>query len=688
MKSYKYKINNLDCANCARKIEEKLSLNKNYENVNINFSTLKISLKSQKDISKNELEKEIQKIEPGITLNIDNEQNIIRKDYDIFRLIGGLIIFGISNIFTNLIIKHTLLFISIIILLYKVFFKALKQLLKNKIMDENTLITISVIGAILVGKVHEGIMVITLYEIGKILESKAINKSRKSIKELMDIKVDYANVKVNGELILTKVEDVKINDIIVVKAGEKIALDGIINKGTAELDTSSLTGESKLVEVSKNDRVLSGSINVSGILEIKVTNNYEDSTVYKILELVENATDKKAKTENFVSKAAKIYTPIVIGLAILWTIFLPLFSNATYQESIYKSLVFLVISCPCSIAISVPLAYFSGIGAASSKGILIKGSNYLDSLKDINQIVFDKTGTITTGKFVVSDIIATDDNFTKEDILKIVAYGESMSNHPIAKSVVKEYKKRIITSKIKDFKEISGKGISFKLNNNNYKIGNETYVKASKIDSSKTIIYVSANSKYIGYLILEDEIKENVKETIKILNTHHIKTIMFTGDKKEYANEIAKKIGIQEVKSELLPQDKYNLLEEKINNNSSTKTIAFVGDGINDAPSLALADIGISMGTIGSSSAIEASDIVIMEDDISKINIALNISKKTNKIIKQNLIFSIGVKILILILSAIGLCDMWEAVFADVGTTLITILNTLRILKKVIFVKT
>lgn len=682
MKSYRYKINNLDCANCARKIEEKLSLNKDYENVSVNFSTLKLSLKSQKDISKNALEKEIQKIEDGITLSLDNEDTTNRKKYDIFRLIAGLLVFGISCIIGNQIIKLALIIISTIILLYKVFFKAIKQLFKNKVMDENTLISISVIGAMLVGKIHEGIMVITLYEIGKILESKAIAKSRKSISDLMDIKVDYANVKVNNELVSTKVEDIKINDIIVVKAGEKIALDGIVIKGNSELDNSSLTGESKLVEVSKNDTVLSGAINVSGILEIKVTSIYEDSTVYKILELVENATDKKAKTENFVSKAAKIYTPTVMVLAVLFALLFPVFTNATYQESIYKALVFLVISCPCSIAISVPLAYFSGIGSASSKGILIKGSNYLDSLKDINQIIFDKTGTITTGNFIVSNIVTNDNKISTAEILKVAAYGESFSNHPIAKSIIGAYNKRIITSKIIDFKEIAGKGISYKINKDEYKIGNAIFTKATKIDSLNTIIYVNKNNNFIGYIELEDEIKYNVAASIANLNKQNISTIMFTGDKKEFADIIARKIGIKEVEAELLPQDKYNLLEEKISNNKENKRIAFVGDGINDAPSLARADIGISMGSIGSSSAIEASDMVIMEDDLAKINVALEISKKTNRIIKQNLTFAIGVKILILILSAIGITDMWEAVFADVGTTVITILNTLRILKK------
>lgn len=680
MKSYKFNIHNLDCTNCARKIEEKLQANGNYANVSVNFSTLKLSFKSELDINKDDLEKEIQKIEDSVTLSLSNEEVNERNNSDIFSLIAGLAIFGISMLIKNNIISTILIIISTIILLYKVFVKATKQLFKSKILDENALITISVIGAMLVGKVHEGIMVITLYEIGKILESKAISKSRKSISDLMNIKVDYANVKLNKEIKSLRVEDVQINDIILVKVGEKIPLDGIIVKGSSQIDNSSLTGESKLVSLKKNDQILSGSINVTSPLEIKVTKTYEDSTVNKILELVENATDKKAKTENFVSKAAKIYTPLVLTFACLFAIFAPLFSNMSYQDSIYKALIFLVISCPCSIAISVPLSYFSGIGTCSSRGILIKGSNYLYNLKDVKEIIFDKTGTITTGNFIISDIETLNKKYKKEELLKIAAYGESYSTHPIAKSIVNAYSKKILTNKISNFKENAGKGISYNLNNDNYKIGTANFVGYKKIDSLNTIVYISKNDEVIGYIELEDEIKSDVSKSITNLKRNNINTLMFTGDKKDIALNIASKVGINNVQYELLPQDKYRLLEEKINSKENGK-IAFVGDGINDAPSLALADIGISMGGVGSSAAIEASDVVIMKDDISKINEAIKISKFTNKIIMQNLVFSIGVKIAILVLSALGITDMWEAVFADVGTTIITIINTLRILK-------
>lgn len=454
--------------------------------------------------------------------------------------------------------------------------------------------------------------------------------------------------------------------------------------GEAEIDNSALTGESKLLKVQKDSEILSGSINVQGLLEIKVTKNYENSTVNKILNLVENATDKKAKTENFVSKAAKIYTPIVLGLAAIVAIFMPLIvKGITYSESIYKALIFLVISCPCSIAISVPLSYFSGIGKSSKNGILIKGSDYLDGIKDIGQIIFDKTGTITTGSFKVDKINVLDDNYNKEEILNYFIMGESFSNHPIAKSILKEKKENIDLSKVKQFEEVPGKGIKYICEDKKIKIGNSDFVDYKIKDKTEygTILYLKIDEQIIASLLLIDEIKEDAKSTIKKLKELNIKTKMFTGDTEDIAKVIAKKIGINEVKSNMLPQDKYKELEKVLKQNSSNKKVAYLGDGINDSPVLARADIGISMGGIGSNSAIEASDIVIMTDELAKIIEAIRISKKTNRIIKENLIFSIGIKILILILSIFGITDMWEAVFADVGTTLITILNTIRILK-------
>ncbi len=689
MKSYRYILEGLDCANCAKKIEDKIAETEGYEQVSVNFSTCRLSFQTDKqDNVKEEITKIVQSLEPDVEV-IDEKEKVEkhteRNNTDIIRLIIGIAIFMFAEyIKLNQTIAIVLKVIAIVILLSRTAKKAFVQVTKNKVLDENTLITISVIGACFVDKTMEGVMVITLYEIGKILETRAINKTRKSISDLMDIKPEYANLKKGEDVIKVNPEEVNIGDTILVKSGEKIPLDGVVIDGKAEIDNSALTGESALVKVEEKSKVLSGGINVQGLLEIKVEKNYENSTVNQILNLVENATDKKAKTETFVAKAAKIYTPIVLGLALLVGVFMPLlFKDVTYSESIYKALIFLVISCPCSIAISVPLSYFSGIGKASKKGILVKGSDYLDGLKDIGEIIFDKTGTITTGNFVVSEIETFNKNYDKEKILNYFAMGESFSNHPIAKSILKKVNNEIDTSEVEEFEEVSGKGIQYKYREQNVKIGNSSFAgMEDKIkESNGTTLYLKIDENVIGYITLTDEIKSDAKQTMKTLKKLGIKTRMLTGDKQEVANKIAKEIEITQVKAEMLPQNKYDELEKILNQNKEDKKIAYVGDGINDSPVLARADIGISMGGIGSSSAIEASDIVIMTDELSKIIESINISKKTNKIIKENLMFSIGVKILVLILSLFGIADMWEAVFADVGTTLITIFNTIRILK-------
>ncbi len=686
MKNYKYILEGLDCASCAKKVEDKIASTDGYEDVTVNFSTLKLSFKTNKNNPKKEIIEIVKALEPDVNV-VDMEESNKKKDskesFHIARIIIGILIYFLGtklNFNTN--IQIVLIIVSIIILLSRTMKKAFMQIRKG-VLDENALITISVIGACLVNKVMEGVMVITLYEIGKILESKAISKTRKSISDLMNIKPEYANLKNGEEYQQVNPEEVNVGDIILVKTGEKIPLDGIVLKGEAELDNSALTGESAFVKVKEKSKVLSGAINVQGILEIKVEKNYENSTVSQILNLVENATDKKAKTETFVAKAAKIYTPIVLGLALLVAIFMPiLIKGSTYYDSIYKALIFLVISCPCSIAISVPLSYFSGIGKASKKGILIKGSDYLDGIKDIGQILFDKTGTITTGKFKVSKIKTYNGKYSENEILNYFAMGESFSNHPLAKSILEMVNDEIDTTNVKDFEEISGKGLKYTYNNMKIKIGNAEFVDSKeKIDEKGTILYLKIEDEITGGIVLTDEIKSDAKETIKQLKALGIKTKMLTGDKKEVATRIAKEVNIDEVNSEMLPQDKYNELEKVLDNNITGKKVAYVGDGINDSPVLARADIGISMGGIGSSSAIEASDMVIMTDELKKIIEAIQISKKTNRIIKENLIFSIGVKILILLLSLLGIADMWEAVFADVGTTLITIFNTIRILK-------
>ncbi len=706
MKSYKYTLEGLDCAACAKKVEDEIANTEGYEDVVVNFSTLKLTFKTDKPSPKKEITKLVQKLEPDVEVLEDGEKIQEKEEHnelDIVRIIVGLIIYAIALIVSkSTLITNILTIIAFVILLYKTAKKGFKQLLKNKVLDENMLIVVSAIGAYLVGKNSEGLMVITLYEIGKILESKAVNKTRKSISDLMNIKPEYANLKKGEEWEQVTPDKVKIGDIILVKTGEKIPLDGIVIKGNSQIDNSALTGESKLIEVSENSKVLSGSINTNGLIEVKVEQTYENSTVSQILNLVENATDKKAKTETFVSKAAKIYTPVVMGLALLVAIFMPLIiAGVTYKESIYKALIFLVISCPCSIAISVPLSYFSGIGKASKKGILIKGSDYLDGIKDIKEIIFDKTGTITTGNFAVSEIQAIDEMYTEQDVLKYFAMGEKNSNHPIAKSILKKYLKLVskddneILNGIKDkneqknlkienvenFEEVSGKGIQYQYEGKTIKIGNAEFTNADKENIVGTVLYLNIDGNVVGKIVLTDEIKPSAKETMEQLHKLGINTKMFTGDKKEIAEKIAKDVGIKVVKSEMLPQDKYNELDTIIAKRDEHQKVAFVGDGINDSPVLARADVGISMGGIGSSSAIEASDVVIMTDELSKIVDAIEVSKNTNKIIKQNLIFSIGVKILTLVLSLLGVADMWQAVFADVGVTLITIFNTLRILK-------
>lgn len=679
MKKYEFIIKNLDCPKCANKIQEKLSKNPQLYNVNVNFAKLKLTYETEK-VTVEEVIKTIKEQEPEVEVieasHQKEEKSII--GVHIIRLVIGVVI-ALIGLYANLQseIGKILIIIGYGILLYRTAKNALKMLLRSKKINENFLITISSIGAYLVGEHLEGLMVITLYEIGKILEEKSINKSRKSIKDLMNIKPEYANIKDGNEIKQVSPEEVKVGEIILVKEGERIPLDGIVVKGTANLNTASLTGESKLTQVKEEEKVLSGSIVVNGTIEVKTTEKYENSTVSKILELVENATDRKAKTETFVSKASSIYTPIVLSLAMMVAIFLPMLTEIPYmgnEGSIYRALIFLVISCPCSIAISVPLSYFSGIGKSSKEGILIKGSDYIDAIKDIKEIVFDKTGTLTKGEFRIQKIEYYG-NYTEQQILKYAAMGERYSNHPIAKSIMKENKE--ILEEIEEFQEIAGKGLSYKYNNQTILVGNELLVNTEQINDN-TKIYVKVNEEIIGAISLGDAIKEGTKEVIKKLKSLGIKTSMFTGDNKNISTKVAEEIGIENIKSEMLPQDKYNELEKMLNPN---KKVAFVGDGINDSPVLARADVGISMGGVGSESAIEASDVVIMTDNISKIIEAIKISKKTCGIIKQNLIFSIGIKFLILLLSILGIGGMWQAVFADVGVTIITILNTLRILK-------
>lgn len=674
---YKYNIKDLDCANCAKKIEETLNKDKNIKSASINFAKQTVTVETNISDPFNYVKDIVEKIEPDAILS--KEEIKETKNKDIYRILLGAFL-GILGIIikTPKYLSMILILLAYIILLYRTLTTAIKQL-KNKTINENFLVTISTIGAYLLGETHEGLMVIFLYEIGKMLESKAVNKSRNSVAELMNIKEETSNLKDNNKIKVVPTTEIKVGDIIVVKEGERVPLDGIVVKGETMLDTSALTGESLPISVSIGDKVLSGSINKGGVLEIKVSSLYKDSTVNKILELVENATERKTKVETIVSKYSSKYTIGVIIIAILTALFLPLFTNMTYTDSIYKGLTILVISCPCAIAISIPLSYFSGIGAASKEGILIKGSNYLDSIKDIKEIVFDKTGTITTGEFYISKINIHDKKYTEDQIMEIFAGGESLSNHPIAKSVLKNYTKEINHEDIKDYKEVSGKGVEFTYKKDKVRIGNAKFCKNKEENSN---IYLMINNSLVADLEIKDEIKKDVVNTIQKLKNMNINIHMFTGDTKEKATEIAQQVGIDNINYSMLPSDKYTYLEEIIKKKTEKSIVSFVGDGINDAPVLKLSDLGISMGSLGTDSAIEASDVVIMNDNLEKIVTAINISKKTNKIIKENLIFALGVKLLVLVLTLIGLSTMLEAVFADVGVTVLCILNTLRLLKK------
>ena len=674
MKKYKYNINNLDCANCARKIEEILNKNKELKNAIVNFNTSKISYEAEREFSIKVLNDIIKTVEPDAY--VTKEENKTKKEFHLSILIIALAI-GLFGYFMRLnnTVKMILYIVAYTLLLYRTGINAVKLLFKNKTINENMLITISCIGALAIGEVVEGMLVIALYTIGKILEEKAVNNSRKSIKDLIDIKQPYANLKQTDEIKKVDVEEIKINDILVVKKGEKIPVDGIVITGETMLDTSALTGESELMQIKEGDQVLSGSMNMGEIIEIKATQIAENSTVSKILELLEDATDKKTKTETIVSKISKIYTPIVIILALLIVICLPIIFNIPMLEAIHRGLTFLVISCPCAIAISVPLSYFTGIGVASKKGILIKGSNYLDALDNTKNIVFDKTGTLTNGAFTVTNIEIFDKNYTENQVIDILIKGESFSNHPIAKSIMNLKNEKVNNDDVKKYQEIEGKGITFELNDKKISIGNKLICNCEE----DAILHLNIDGKHIASVFINDGIKNDAKETIEELKKQKIKTFMFTGDKKETALNIGKKLNIDEIKYEMLPTDKFEEFEKVSSKNELT---IFVGDGINDAPVLKRADIGISMGGVGTDSAIEASDIVLMSDDLKKIPVAIQISKYTKNIIRQNLVFSISMKIIILLLSVLGFANMWLAVFADTGLTLLTILNTLRIMKR------
>ena len=604
----------------------------------------------------------------------------------LIKIIIALTLFLIALVakFNNPIINNIIYIISYLIVGLEVVKEAIEHIIKGKVFDENFLMAIATIGAFAIGEFPEAVAVMLFYQVGELFQSYAVDKSRKSISDLMNIRPDFANVERNGIIEKVNPKEVKIGEIIVVKPGEKIPLDGNIIEGKTTLDTKALTGEALPREVAEGKEVLSGCVNLSGLIKVKVSKEYGESTVSKILDLVENASSKKTKSENFITKFAKYYTPIVVIMAVLIAIIPPIFiKDANFTDWIYRALSFLVVSCPCALVISIPLSFFGGIGGAAKAGILIKGSNYLEALSKTETIVFDKTGTLTKGIFEVQEIKPI--GITKEELLKLVAYAEKYSNHPISVSIKNAYKGEIDKNVDIKIEEIAGQGIYAKIEEKEVLVGNEKLMKENNVDFIKcekigTILYIAIKKKYSGYIVISDAVKEDAINTIKELRKGFIKeTVMLTGDRKEVGESVAKELGINKVYTELLPDGKVEKIEELLKN--KTGKVAFVGDGINDAPVLALADIGIAMGGLGSDAAIEAADVVLMTDEPSKIVKAMQISKKTMKIVKQNIVFAISIKILVLILSAMGISTMWEAVFADVGVSVLAILNALRALR-------
>lgn len=611
----------------------------------------------------------------------ENNERIILS-----RIVLAILLFITAMLFTHsTILKCTVLGMAYLIAGYDIIFKALKNIIKGQVFDENFLMGIATLGAIGIKEYPEAVMVMVLYQIGEYLQDKAVEKSQNSITELMDIRPDYANIEKNGDLTKISPYEVKIGDTIIVKTGEKIPLDGIIIDGTATLDTSALTGESKPRETKIGDEAISGCINTDGLLKIRVTKEYGQSTVSKILDLVENASSKKTKTENFITKFAKIYTPVVVLAALFLAILPPLIFGSNFSVWINRALTFLVISCPCALVISVPLGFFAGIGGASKCGILVKGSSYLELLSKPETIVFDKTGTLTQGCFKVVKIVQQEDT-TKEELLELTAYAESYSNHPIALSIKKAYDKNIDKNRISEISEIAGNGVRAEINGCSILVGNENLLKNHNISFQKanktgTIVYTAKNSKFLGYIVISDKLKEDAKKAIMELKKLKLQTVMLTGDTEDSGLTVAKELNIDKAYTQLLPIDKVDKIEDIIEQKTKNKSVIFVGDGINDAPVLTRADVGIAMGGLGSDAAIEAADVVIMDDKPTKVATAIKIAKQTLTIVKENIAFALGIKVLFLILGAFGFVTMWGAVFADVGVTLIAVLNSLRALK-------
>jgi len=700
-KTFQVTLKGLDCAHCAAEIEQGTKTLPKVKNATVNLLKQQMEVTTEQYTSIEELLQSISEIvhkhEPDVEVSIasqiqtsntkQSEKSEFQKEFQktIMRFCVGIVFFvgGVLLIKQN--ISFVPFFISYIIFGYDVLWRAIKNIKKGQIFDENFLMSISTIGAIFLGEMAEAVFVMLFYQIGETFQSYAVNRSRKSITELMDIRPDYANLVVGEQTKKVEPSEVAVGDYIVVKAGEKIPLDGIVAEGNGQLDTSALTGEALPVNVSVGEEVYSGSLNINGLFKIQVTKNFGNSTVVKILEMVENATAKKSKTEQFITKFARVYTPFVVCAAVLLAIIPPLITDGNFKMWLSRALIFLVISCPCALVLSVPLGFFSGIGEASKRGILVKGSNYIHALKDVNTIIFDKTGTLTKGVFEVAQINATN-NYTEKTVLEIAAKAEKNSNHPIAVSITKQYQTEYgeITEEIQNYKEISGHGICCEINGKQILAGNEKLMKQFDIPyevctAIGSIVYIAENSKFAGSIVVADTIKQSSKNAIQKLKSLGIQNIiMLTGDNAATAKQISEELALNEYYAELLPQNKVEILEKILKKQNNNANVAFVGDGINDAPVLARADIGIAMGGIGSDAAIEAADVVIMNDDIGKIEDGIIISKNTNRIVNQNIVFALTVKAIVLVLGALGIATMWLAVFADVGVALIAILNSMR----------
>lgn len=697
-------LGGLNCAHCGEEIGNKVSKLDNVIQSNLNFISKKLTFEVAKNVDEKLVTEEIIKIindtEPGLDIKVsfsdtktkkENKEEVeISNKGDLIKLIIGSImyIFGIFQTATGFESKFAnIVFLMVYLIVgYDVLLKALKNASKGRVFDENFLMSIATVGAVIIGEVPEAVGVMLFYKIGEYLQDIAVGKSRKSITSLMQIRPDSANLKVGSEIKVVSPEEVSIGDIIVVKPGEKIPLDGVVVDGFSMVDTSALTGESVLREIGVGESALSGFINKNALLTIEVTKEFGESTVSKILDLVENASSKKSKTENFISKFAKYYTPFVLISAMIIAFIPPLVvPNAEFLDWFYRGLVFLVVSCPCALVLSIPLSFFSGIGNSSKHGILIKGSNYLEALKNVDTVVFDKTGTLTKGVFKVTKVSPV--GISEKELIEYAAYAEANSNHPIAKSIVNYYKESIDLEKITYFEEIAAHGIKVKYNDLHILAGNDKLMSSENIlyfptDDIGTVVYIAVNGAYRGYIVISDEIKEDSKEAIKNLKLSGVKeVVMLTGDNEKVANKIANELGIDKVYSNLLPNEKVDRLEDIFKEKLPKEKVAFVGDGINDAPVLARADVGIAMGALGSDAAIEAADVVLMTDEPSKIAKAIEISRKTNKIVWQNIVFALGVKAIVLILSAGGVATMWEAIFADVGVALIAVLNAMRVMK-------